>query len=705
MRSRSALISRVLVAAFAITIVGSQLLLYADRNVFDSARFADHAAVALDDGAVRQQVAQALTREIVRADPDAIVVEPLIQAVATGVVGSTPFRALVRNGVLRTHSAVFDDEQDALVVTVADGALLVVQALRQLNPGAARSLPDDVDVALLSVSDATGGQLLTGAAQTAEAVRSAGWILLAAALAFAILAIVSSPDRRRTVRTIGFTLAGAGLALVVALQIARGLVTGQAPSEGGEAALRAVWDAYLGDFVALQISVVIAGLVLASVAESVLRPVGLAPRLRQLGAMLSRRPEHTWARAVRAGGLTLGGVLIIFDPLSALRLVALAAGLVVLSAGVDELLRLTARPRPAEQPVEQPERQRAPARPSWRRLAVAAGLAVGALSLPAIVVASTDGPSGTTEAVACNGAPELCDKRLDEVVVAATHNSMSSPQSGFLFPDQDSPIPAQLRGGIRGLLIDTHMGIRTSRGVFTMLAEGGKSRAKIEQAVGPAATATAKRLRDRSGTPDGAPRAWLCHGFCELGAIDAVTALKQVKEFLVAHPHEVLVISIEDQISPAATVDVFRRSGLLDRVWKGAIEPLPTLRAMIDRDERVLVFGEEDTAGVPWYHQQFDAMVETPYDIPSAKELLDARGCRPGRGTPGAPLGLLNHWVARTPPRPSVARTVNDAAAVARRARDCATALGGEVNVIAVDFWGEGDVVGAADRLNRATGP
>ena len=91
----------------------------------------------------------------------------------------------------------------------------------------------------------------------------------------------------------------------------------------------------------------------------------------------------------------------------------------------------------------------------------------------------------------CNGSEALCDKRLDAIAIPATHNSMSSPQDGFLLPNQDSGIPAQLRGGIRGLLIDMHLGVRTPRGVYTVLKEGGKSRAKIEEAIGPAATQTA----------------------------------------------------------------------------------------------------------------------------------------------------------------------------------------------------------------------
>ena len=37
-------------------------------------------------------------------------------------------------------------------------------------------------------------------------------------------------------------------------------------------------------------------------------------------------------------------------------------------------------------------------------------------------------------ALACNGAALLCDRRVDEVTFAATHNSMSSEADGWLMP-------------------------------------------------------------------------------------------------------------------------------------------------------------------------------------------------------------------------------------------------------------------------------
>jgi len=357
----------------------------------------------------------------------------------------------------------------------------------------------------------------------------------------------------------------------------------------------------------------------------------------------------------------------------------------------------------AERPAARARAADADARPP--RLGVRPLAALVAFAAAGMVAIGAIGVSAATDETppepGCNGAQALCARRLDAVAIPATHNSMSSPQDGFLLANQDSGILAQLRGGIRGLLIDMHLGVRTPRGVYTVLEAGGKSRAKIEQAIGPAATRTALRLRAQIGYRGGGERrVYLCHGFCELGALDATAALTQIRDWLLLNPGAVLVISIEDQVPPSRVADVFRRSGLLDFVWTGPIGPVPTLGEMVAQDRRVLVFGEEDTRGVGWFHDQFVSVRDTPYDLPSATALLSRSGCTIGRGTKASPFLLINQFVAGDPPRLAPTRTVNARDAILAHARECRGALDGLPGLIAVDFWQQGDVIGAAGELN-----
>ena len=99
---------------------------------------------------------------------------------------------------------------------------------------------------------------------------------------------------------------------------------------------------------------------------------------------------------------------------------------------------------------------------------------------------------------ACNGSEQLCDRTLDQVAFAATHNSMSAAdQPGWRFTQQERGIPAQLDAGIRGLLIDMYYGIPTSRGVQNIPI------AKVDE---------------RLGRIPKSRYVYLCHTICAFGA-------------------------------------------------------------------------------------------------------------------------------------------------------------------------------------------
>ena len=137
--------------------------------------------------------------------------------------------------------------------------------------------------------------------------------------------------------------------------------------------------------------------------------------------------------------------------------------------------------------------------------------------------------------------------------------------------------------------------------------------------------------------------------------------LGTVRDFLVEHPDQIVVLSVEDDVTPSDTEAAFRRSGLLDLVYQGRSgPPWPTLRQLIEQNRRVLVFAENDTGGLSWYRPQFELMEETPYHFTSARQLEAPSSCRANRGGEDKSLFLLNNWVDTTPaPKPSNASIVD----------------------------------------------
>jgi hypothetical protein len=309
-----------------------------------------------------------------------------------------------------------------------------------------------------------------------------------------------------------------------------------------------------------------------------------------------------------------------------------------------------------------------------------------------------DEDGGPRAITSCNGHGELCDRPLDRVAFAATHNSMSARSSpGWRFAQQEEGIPSQLAAGIRGLLVDAYYGY-PGRHIFTEVNPDSPIRKRAVADLGPDAVAAADRIRAGISRPKGSERRiYLCHGFCELGATDLDQTFKRIDSFLDENRNEVLVLVIEDYVEPRDLVEEFKRSGLEEHVYKGPADPpWPTLREMIADDERVLVMAENKRDGADWYHPAFELMQETPYTFKRPSQM----SCGPNRGQHANSLFLVNHWIDTSPsPRASIAKVVNAYGFLLRRARTCERERQFP-NLLAVDFYQQGDLQRVVDRLN-----
>jgi hypothetical protein len=347
----------------------------------------------------------------------------------------------------------------------------------------------------------------------------------------------------------------------------------------------------------------------------------------------------------------------------------------------------------------------------WRThrvLPVAVALtAFVAMVLVLITGGGDEAPAATPRT--CNGYRVLCNRRLNEVALAATHNSMASTTiRHWLFAQQDGTISDQLNQGIHGLLIDSYYGFAEPNGIVrTDLARVPKLK-DLEQEIGPQATQAALRIRSRlEPSTRGKPGIFLCHGFCELGSITLASALEDLRTFLVNNPNEVVVVINQDEgVTPTDIEHAFGRAGLLDLVYRGPLGPFPTLRQMIDSNQRLVVMAENDAGDVPWYQLAYQhALQETPFRFRNADQLTDPAqldaSCRPNRGPSTAPLFLLNHWVDTSPtPRPSLAAIVNAEPKLLARVRTCERIRDHLPNLVAVDFYRRGGVLAVVNALN-----
>jgi hypothetical protein len=680
-------------------------LSYAGRALLRPQPFADRAVAALRQPAVSDEVADRLADAVAQSGSgDLATLRPLIRAATGSIVSSPAFLALLHRALVEAHVTVVQGHAHTMAVNVADAGVLVAGLLRRFAPAAARTVNAERAEHLLTLEPGDG---VLSAVRIAQRIYTIAWVLAVIALLLAVAAIWRSRERRRTIRQLGTGLAIGGLALV-ALYTVGGAVAAQLAPSGRGPVVAALWQAFLGGLRVQALWTTAAGAVVAALASAPLQPTP-AGEIRWPGW---RRLAGTDGGAVTRTGLAAAiamiaaGIAILLEPGAVLRVAVLTVGAFLLYRGVAGVLRWCAGRYAVA--VASSRRGLGRARPALRLAPVVLGLAALGAVVAVIVTGGGDEAATAATPTACNGFKALCGRPLNDVAFAATHNSMASVTiPTFLFGQQDGTIADQLDFGIHGLLIDTYYGDEVDGGVRTDL-ESLPKRAAAEHELGAPAVDAALRIRSRLERQGKGRRGiYLCHGFCEIGAVSLSSALTDLRSFLISHPGAVVVVINQDEgVSPDSIRAAFERAGLLDLVYRGPLGPFPTLREMIDSNQRLVVMAENDAGDIPWYHLAYrNALQETPYRFRTTAALTDpsqvADSCRPNRGPASAPLFLLNNWVDTTPvPRASNAAVVNARGALLTRSRTCQRIRHRLPNLVAVDFFRRGDVLGVVNALN-----
>ncbi len=684
------------VLAFAL----GAILSVARRALFYPDAFAQRLADSLADPRVAAFAADRVASAVVKQEPDLTAFRPLIAATARGAVSSAGFRALVRTAARTAHAGLFSEGGRTVIVSVPDVGVLLRGALEKANPALAEKVPARVQTVLASLGR---GPVERVVLRLWDLSRRSQWLagilgFGGALLALAGVLLAASP--RHAIGRLGLDLLVAGLALFLLGPAGRAIVATLPHEELAKKAAAGLWDAFTSSLGTWALVLGGIGLVLGAASHSLVERFDPRQAARRLVAWLEEPPGGTRERLLRGAVLVSAGAFALLRPATAASLLIALFGGLVAFAGLREIFELALQAVPASPDPATPS-------PALRGTGIRAALVLGlaAAFIAGIWWFGQPSKAAPLESNACNGAPELCGRRLDEVVFPGTHNAMSSADiSDWLFPQQERGIPGQLEDGIRALLFDVHYGIPVEGRVKTDLDSEGTSREKFEQALGKEAFDAAMRIRDRMAGKEEGPRGlYLCHGFCELGAVPLAGALERVHEFLVQSPDEVLVLVIEDYVSPEDLAAAFAESGLDGLVYRGAPgPPWPTLREMIDSRQRVLVLTESGRPGVGWIHPAFELMQETPYSFKQPSEL----SCAPNRGGTSGSLFLMNNWIDTTPaPKPSNAAIVNAYDALLARARQCQAARGKRPTVIAVDFYRTGALFRAVRAMNGLAAP
>ncbi len=686
----------------AVAIVIGAILLLLGALLSDASRllepdaFADRVAASLEDERVAAFVAERITDAVLAQQRDLTAFRPLIVAGARDVVGSDAFRGVARTAAREVHGAFFSKTGRSVILSVPDLEIVLRSALAG-SPAIAEAIPHDVAVSVTDLPKHPALRIAVAVVRVGVAISGYAWLALILGALFMTGGVFVMPDRRDALVGAGAALIVTGVGLWATGPVGTSIIAGLVEDQRTAGALSGLWTVALAGVPWWGLMYGGIGVVLAAAGSSLLERLDVSELGEHARDILIKPYQRPRTRLLRGVLVAATGTALVFAPRAVLAVVTVLAGLLVLFIGLREIFGVVLQSRPAHQHFGKAFSD------SGEGWAVGGALvlllaAVFATAITLFHRVSAERRIPTT-IDACNGAPVLCNRRLDQVVFAGTHNAMSAVEyPNWLFPQQERGLVGQLNDGIRALLFDVHYGNPVGDRVRTDFS-GGRS-ADAERMLGPEGVSAAMRIRNRLVEGEVGPRGlYLCHGFCELGALPIDTALQQIHRFLVQHANDVIILVIEDHVAVKDLKDAFERNGLDHLAFRGDVaKPWPTLRELIAEDQRLVAFIESGREGADFLLPAFAVFQETPYVFRQAGDTLS---CAPNRGGTVGSLFQINHWIETTPtPRPSNAEIVNRLDVLLERATRCQRVRGRVPNIIAVDFYRTGDVVKAARILN-----
>jgi hypothetical protein len=268
----------------------------------------------------------------------------------------------------------------------------------------------------------------------------------------------------------------------------------------------------------------------------------------------------------------------------------------------------------------------------------------------------------------CNGNPLFCDRPYNALSYPTTHSSAASGALIFACPTQEETVRTQLDQGIRALELFAHTA-----------AAGDDAAAQLE----------------------------LCaDGDCARGHLAIGLAFAQVRAFLDANPREVVTLVVKGGVGAADLAAALTATGLDAFAWPHVpSDPWPTLRAMIQAGTRLVVLADVSGSAPRWMLPLWTYVAETGTAFASKTSMT----CDVTRGPSNAPLYLLNQYLVdvdgdlgTTCAAPTLAHQANAEPFLLERAQACTTLLGHKPTFLSVDFYADGDVLGAARTLSTS---
>ena len=276
------------------------------------------------------------------------------------------------------------------------------------------------------------------------------------------------------------------------------------------------------------------------------------------------------------------------------------------------------------------------------------------------------------ETIPCNGLVILCHRTYDQVTFPETHNSFATHEDNIFYPaaNHRTGFSAQWNAGMRAFMLDTHY------------------MTDMEQ------SASAVRFCHGDSSRGASP--------CTYGAVDPWNWLNDLESEMESEERDIVTLLIENHVEADDLKELFDDVGLSDQMYIHQMNAeWPTLIELINMDKRLVVFWEQSSDSS---HAYFHDFLTHGWTTDYAEESTSEMDCEPLRGDSNQVVFHMNNWLSVQNGQglsdPTRSAEANNVDFMVERAIECIEDHGKRPTFIAVDWWEDGDVVKAVERVN-----
>lgn len=329
----------VLLGLAVVAIVLGPVMLYVRTQVLDAGAFRDRAETALASPHVQGYLADALTAELVaRGGADAERAEPLVRAVAGGVVASDRFQGIFGRAAGGLHDRILSGEAGARVIELQEAVERTVAAIAVVDPELAGRIAESSGE--IPVGRGRAGEVLAQIAHRAHQLRVLAVVLPVVAFLLLALSVAVAPRRLPAVRRAGWGLIAGGAVVAAVVALSRRALVGLVDDAEVRRAVGDAESAFLADLGTWGAWITAIGVVVLVTAVFLGSTLTLREHAARIWGAATGRPARTRTLVLRLIVITVVVLLGIFALDAVVSLLVAGVIAVLVGYGLSVLLRM-----------------------------------------------------------------------------------------------------------------------------------------------------------------------------------------------------------------------------------------------------------------------------------------------------------------------------------------------------------------------------